>query len=171
MTAEIRRRIKSKSNYLRRIFSSYVFAQNSQLTFWHEIPRVNTEACYDDLGPYYITFEQKARYPGPFDQFGIPLLNYHGSLGQQYYPIAVSQYALGNYNLFKKTHKSDFFRKFITNANWLINHLQTNEQGIALWATDFDFEYFKPLIAPWFSGLAQGQGLSVLLRAYVETRR
>jgi hypothetical protein len=38
-----------------------------------------------------------------------------------------------------------------------------------LWSHLFDFEYFRTLKAPWHSGLAQGQGLSVLVRAYAET--
>ena len=33
----------------------------------------------------------------------------------------------------------------------------------------FDFEYRDTLKSPWYSGLAQGQGLSVLVRAYIET--
>jgi hypothetical protein len=34
----------------------------------------------------------------------------------------------------------------------------------------FDFEYRDKLIGPWYSGLAQGQGISVLVRAYKETK-
>lgn len=33
----------------------------------------------------------------------------------------------------------------------------------------FDWEYRTPLKAPWYSGLAQGQGISLLLRAYRAT--
>lgn len=116
-----------------------------------------------------MTFEEKALYPGPFDEHGIPLLDYHGEVGRQFYSIAISQYALGNYNLYKQTRNADFLGKFIANAKWLVSNLRSNDRGVALWAHDFDFEYFKPLTAPWFSGLAQGQGLSVLLRAYAET--
>jgi heparosan-N-sulfate-glucuronate 5-epimerase len=169
MFIEVRTRLRNRSRYLRRVFASYVLARNSQLTFWHEAPCANPDARYDDLGPYYMTFEQKALYPGPFDQGGIPLLDYHGDVGQQYYSIAISQYALGNYNLYKRHQDPEFLRKFLANADWLVNHLQPNERGVALWSHDFDFEYFKPLKAPWYSGLAQGQGLSVLLRAYAET--
>ena len=34
----------------------------------------------------------------------------------------------------------------------------------------FDFEYRDKLASPWYSGLAQGLGLSLLSRAYIETR-
>ena len=33
----------------------------------------------------------------------------------------------------------------------------------------FDWEYRDKLLSPWYSGLAQGQGISVLVRAYKET--
>ena len=159
----------SRIQYLKRIFTSYIFSRNSNLTFWHETPTANPTARFDGLGPYYMTFEEKALYPGPFDDNGIPLLDYHGTIGKQYYSIAISQYALGNYNLFKKTGKSEYFEKFLTNSQWLLDNLTQTKHGTYLWAHTFDFEYFRPLKAPWHSGLAQGQGLSGLVRAYTET--
>lgn len=159
----------SHTQYLKRIFKAYIFSQNSNLTFWHEVPTVNLEACFDKLGPYYMTFEKKAYYPGPFDNYDIPLLDYHGTIGKQYYSIAISQYALGNYNLFKKTGNSVNRERFFANAGWLLDNLKPNEHGAYLWTHSFDFEYFRTLKAPWHSGLAQGQGLSVLVRAYAET--
>ena len=41
---------------------------------------------------------------------------------------------------------------------------------IILWEYKFDFEYHEGLKAPWRSALAQGQGISVLLRAYSLTK-
>lgn len=116
-----------------------------------------------------MTFEEKALYAGPFDDNGIPLLDYHGRVGRQYYSIAISQYALGNYNLFKKSENYEYLDKFVTNAEWLLDNLEETKHGTYLWPHLFDFEYFRPLIAPWCSGLAQGQGLSVMVRAYAET--
>jgi hypothetical protein len=116
-----------------------------------------------------MTFADKALYPGPFDDKGIPLLDYHGRIGRQYYSIAISQYALGNYNLFKKTGKQEYFEKFMVNVLWLLDNLVETKQRTFLWPTFFDMEYFRKLESPWFSGLAQGQGLSVLVRAFVET--
>lgn len=159
----------SHTQYLKRIFKAYIFSQNSSLTFWHETPAVNPLARFDVLGPYYMTFEEKALYPGPFDDNGIPLLDYHGTIGKQYYSIAISQYALGNYNRFKKTGNSVNRDRFIANVEWLLDNLNPNGHGTYLWTHTFDFEYFRPLKAPWYSGLAQGQGLSSLVRAYAET--
>jgi len=116
-----------------------------------------------------MTFEDKARYPGPFDDNGIPLLDYHGTIGKQYYSVAISQYALGNYNVHRKTGQEIYLDRFLKNAEWLLKNLIKTDHGTYLWPTFFEFEYFRTLKSPWFSGLAQGQGLSVLVRAFVET--
>lgn len=159
----------SKIQYLRRILSAYIFSRNSQLNFWHEDPAENLEASGNELGQYYMTFEQKARYQGPFDENGIPLLDYLATVGRQFNPIAIAQYALANFNFFKRTGIALYSDKFLSNADWLLDNLQETSHGTYLWPHHFDFEYFRPLVAPWYSGLAQGQGLSVLVRAFAET--
>jgi hypothetical protein len=40
-----------------------------------------------------------------------------------------------------------------------------------VWNHKFDWEYRTPLKAPWYSALAQGQGISLLVRAHLETSR
>jgi hypothetical protein len=158
-----------KANYIQRVLSSYIFSKNSQLTFWHEVPAINQSSFTRELGQYYMTFAQKAAYPGPFDEQGIPLLDYHGKVGRQYNPIAIAQYALAHYNLAKANQDTGSLNKFGANAQWLLNNLDLTSQGTYLWPHHFDFEYFRPLKAPWYSGLAQGQGLSVLVRGWAET--
>lgn len=158
-----------KIDYLRRVFSAYIFSSNSHLSFWHGETSENQNVSYNELGQYYMAFEQKANYQGPFDENGIPLLNYHGAVGRQYNPIAIAQYALANYNLFKNNRNWTHYDKFLSNARWLLDNLQVTSHGTYLWPHHFDFEYFRPLVAPWYSGLAQGQGLSVLVRAFAET--
>ena len=69
--------------YWRRIASAYLLSNNSALTFWHERPAAESAARFNDLGPYYMTFADKAAYPGPFDAKGVPLLDYHGLIGRQ----------------------------------------------------------------------------------------
>ena len=88
----------ARIRYLRRIAASYLGGGTSQLTFWHEKPAVNPAASYRSLGPYYMTFTDKARYEGPFDEQGVPLLDYHGDIGLRYNPIAIAQYGLAHYN-------------------------------------------------------------------------
>ena len=222
-------------SYYQRIFAAYLTPQKSQLTFWHEVPEVNENFQPGELGEYYMPFTAKADYPGQYDQNGIPLLDYHGKVGLQYNPIAIAQYGLGNYNLFRRAahpviaseakqspmHVGDCFvagaprndtqtslraegeaisspivgdcpstglgasfvagaprndseseqrrRRFLAAADWLVGNLEQNPAGLWVWNHHFDWEYRTPLRAPWYSALAQGQGISLLVRAHQET--
>ena len=155
--------------YWNRIFKAYIQGGNSHLSFWHDIPIKNEKMKTDELGQYYMTFHNKADYDGYYDKNGIPMLNYRGHIGLQYNPIAIAQYGLGNYNLWCDTKDDSRYNKFIKSANWLVNNLEQNVHNLWVWMHHFDFEYRDILKAPWYSGLAQGQGISVLLRAYKET--
>ena len=155
--------------YYRRIFSAYLGGGKSHLTFWHETPAENPDATVDALGEYYMLFAEKADYRGLYDSDGIPQLDYLGKIGLQYNPIAIAQYGLGNYNLYRRTADPERRRKFLVVADWLGSHLEQNAQGLAVWNHHFDWEYRDTLHAPWYSALAQGQGISVLVRAHKES--
>lgn len=156
--------------YYRRIFSAYVFGGKSHLTFWHETPAENPNASSHTLSEYYMQFAEKADYQGAYDASGVPQLDYHGRIGLQYNPIAIAQYGLGNYNLFRTTADPVRRMKFLLSADFLCSHLEKNPQGLAVWNHHFDWEYRDTLRAPWYSALAQGQGISVLVRAHKESR-
>jgi heparosan-N-sulfate-glucuronate 5-epimerase len=156
-------------NYYRRIFSAYLLGGTSHLSFWHETPAENPNALADSLGEYYMLFAEKADYAGAYDSAGIPLLDYHGQIGLQYNPIAIAQYGLGNFNLFRRSGGSERRERFFRAANWLWAHLEQNALGLHVWNHHFDWEYRETLKAPWYSALAQGQGISVLVRAYKES--
>lgn len=161
--------ILSRLQYFQRLYQAYLSPQASQLTFWHGKPAVNEGFQPGVLDQYYMAFFQKADYSADLDASGIPVLNYHGKIGRQYNPIAVAQYALGNYNLYKTSGHEARCEKFLSAADWLVERLEKNQQGVRVWFHDFDFEYRQILKAPWYSGLAQGQGISVLVRAFAET--
>ncbi len=156
----------SRLNYYRRIFPVYLTSKKSQLTFWHEVAEVNENMRSGELGEYYMPFTAKADYSGQYDNAGIPLLDYHGKLGLQYNPVAIAQYGLGNYNLFCRAGDPQRRSKFLTVADWLVTHLEVNGSGMWVWNHHFDWEYRTRLKAPWYSALAQGQGISVLVRAH-----
>jgi len=159
----------NRLHYFRRIFRAYFGAGNSQLSFWHDQPSVNENFTVDELGEYYMPFLEKADYAGTFDDKGIPMLDYHGKIGRQYNPIAIAQWGLGNYNQFCRTKSRERQSKFLLASDWLCQHLEQNADGILVWNHHFDWEYRTPLRAPWYSALAQGQGISLLVRAYRET--
>jgi len=155
--------------YYRRIFSAYLGRGQSQLTFWHETPAENPHFVPGELGEYYMLFAEKADYCGAYDASGVPQLDYRGSIGLQYNPIAIAQYGLGNYNFFRRSGDLTRREKFFLTAAWLCSRLENNAHGLAVWNHHFDWEYRDTLKAPWYSALAQGQGISVLLRAHQES--
>ncbi len=156
-------------NYYRRIAGAYLLGGQSHLNFWHETPEENLSAALNELGQYYMTFRGKADYSGPYDAAKIPLLDYRGKIGPQYNPIAIAQYGLGNYNLFLRSGDGDRRSKVFLVADWLATHLEQNQRGLAVWNHHFDWEYRDRLRAPWYSALAQGQGISLLVRAHKES--
>ncbi len=160
--------MRKRIHYLRRVGQAYLGRGRSQLSFWHETPEKNPQATYGGLGEYYMSFREKADYAG-LDGNGIPLLDYRGVLGPQYNPIAIAQYGLGNFNLYLRERDPERKQTFLRVADWLVAHLETNRHGHAMWMHHFDWEYRDTLVAPWYSALAQGQGISVLTRAYQET--
>ena len=164
-----RRTLVRRLHYYRRIFSAYLTPQKSHLTFWHEVPQISENIRPEELAEYYMLFTAKADYPGQYDPAGIPLLNYHGAVGLQYNPIAIAQYGLGHYNCFRRTQDPERRSAFLNAAKWLVANLQQNPAGLWVWNHHFDWEYRTPLKAPWYSALAQGQGISVLVRAHQET--
>ena len=157
--------------YYRRIFRAYLFSGlgsgQSQLTFWHETPEINPRANASRLGEYYMLFREKADYTGHYDASGIPMLDYHGAIGLQYNPIAIAQWGLANYNLYCQTGDGARWQKTLKAADWLTANLEQNSHGLWVWNHHFDWEYRDTLKAPWYSGLAQGQGVSLLLRAHM----
>jgi hypothetical protein len=162
--------LRERWHYYRRILPAYLSPVRSQLSFWHDTPEINPQATIDKLGDYYMLFREKADYDGHLDANGIPMLDYHGAIGLQYNPIAVAQWGLGNYNFFGQSGDKTRQQKTLKSADWLAASLEQNPLGLWVWKHHFDWDYRDTLKAPWYSGLAQGQGVSLLLRAYSQTK-
>ena len=116
-----------------------------------------------------MTFYQKAHYPGPFDNKGIPLLDYKGKIGKQYNPSAIAQYGLGHCNLYMQYKNKAEIETIRHIADWLVANLVKNHAGLDVWMNPFDCEEDPDLKNPWFSAQSQGLGISLLLRAYTFT--
>ncbi len=164
--ATIGMNLATRWHYYRRIFAAYLGSGRSQLTFWHEVPEINPRANVSRIGEYYMLFREKADYAGYYDAASIPMLDYRGVIGLQYNPIAIAQWGLANYNRFCETSDETRWQKTLKAADWLTSNLEQNAHGLWVWNHHFDWDYRDPLRAPWFSGLAQGQGVSLLLRAH-----
>jgi hypothetical protein len=145
----------------RRLVFRY-FGKGTSISFWHTPvgPRFYDFAT---LGDYYIDLRAKTGYRGPFDDAGIPILDYRGEIGRQYNPCAVAQYALG---LFQRWREGDAASgdRFADMARWLIANQQLGGSRDGEWLYLFDLDAYG-VRSPWPSALAQGQAVSVLLRA------
>ena len=161
--------LSTRWHYYRRIFRAYLGSGRSQLTFWHEVPEINPRAATSRLREYYMLLREKADYAGHYDAAGIPMLDYRGVIGLQYNPIAIAQWGLANYNRFCDTGEEARWQKTLKAADWLTANLEQNAHGLWVWNHHFDWEYRDTLKAPWYSGLAQGQGVSLLLRAHARS--
>jgi heparosan-N-sulfate-glucuronate 5-epimerase len=150
--------------YLARVLRVYAHRRAGPLSFWYERPEMNYAAF--DRGPgYFMRFAGKANYRGPFDLEGVPLLDYRGDIGRQYNPIAIAQYGLARFNAWTDSGDTADRTAWIGAANWLARSMHPNRLGVKVWMHDFDWPYRQRLEAPWYSGLAQGSGLSLLIRA------
>ncbi len=109
---------------------------------------------------------------GSFDDNGIPLFNPHSLKlegSSSYHPIVIVQYALGHYNLWKENSNNEHKESFLKCAKWLVNnYTYDKDHDLAVYYYYFDLKN-PPVKAPWYSGMAQGQILSLLVRAYYET--
>jgi hypothetical protein len=149
--------------YLARVLRVYAHRRSGPLSFWYEQPEVNERAFGGD--EYFMTFAGKASYKGPFDSAGIPLLEYQGEIGRQHNPIAIAQYGLARFNRWSNARAPEDRAAWTGAADWLTRELRPNGDGLRVWMHDFDWPYRQLLRAPWYSGLAQGNGVSLLVRA------
>lgn len=145
-----------------------VFYKPDSANYWNSI----TSCCIDKkpkkLGRYYMDFSSKSKYFGQFDERGIPLY-LRGNSKMFYHPIVICQYALG---LFERIYKDENYegdngKKFIQQANWLLENAIYNEVGLG-WNINYDISDYC-LKAPWISAMAQGEAISVLTRAHLLT--
>ena len=106
---------------------------------------------------------------GLVDPEGVPLVNYGSSIGIQYNPTIICDYALTNYHMYVATGNFTFRLNFLTQAGWLVKN-SVEKADFRVWEYRFDWPWGKyNATDPFVSALAQGEGLSVLTRAYILT--
>lgn len=109
------------------------------------------------LGSYCCT-----ELPGQplLDTDGVPMVVYAGKA--EYNPVQIAQWGLSHHERWMRLGDPDDRIVFLQMADWLASHQLPD----GLWPFTFAFGG-QPV--PWRSGLAQGQGTSLLLRAWQET--
>jgi hypothetical protein len=148
----------------RRLARVYARRSSVPLSFWREQPQLN-ERAFPDGRQYFVRYHRQAGYRGPFDQNGVPLLDYDGNVGLQYNAAAIAQYGLARFNAWCETRAASDQKAWLAAATWLEMQLTPNHAGVPVWMHDFDFEHHAMCQAPWYSGAAQALGISLLVRA------
>lgn len=129
---------------------------------------------YDRTGPYLWMARTRRVESGPgirLDGRGLPLDAYPE--GYFYNPVSISQYGLGHYGRWLRHRRVEDRTKALRAADWLVS----NQAGDGRWLYRFDYTVGgmgsvpgATLSAPWSSAMAQGEGISLLVRSWRLTR-
>ncbi|HLD05758.1 MAG TPA: D-glucuronyl C5-epimerase family protein [Candidatus Nanoarchaeia archaeon] len=108
------------------------------------------------------------------DEQGIVHLQFTGLGGtaRRYFPITAQQYALCQYNMYVQNRKKKNKETFLRHTDWLLQNVKVRN-GVTYWPYTWKmriagYTWKKPY--DWASCIAQGQGLSVLIRAHGLTK-
>ena len=155
MSGEITNMFKIFSTVSKVIYDikSYIMG-NNDFPFYE--PALYTSAYPLDLK---FTLLNEKKYYHPKDENGLPLRIYT-SIGKQYNPTRIAAYGLAHYNEYLKCGNKKNLKEFLKVANWFVQ----SEKGI--WFYNFKWLSLNP---PWISAMAQGEGISVLVRAWLIT--
>ncbi|HJY83344.1 MAG TPA: D-glucuronyl C5-epimerase family protein [Candidatus Binatia bacterium] len=104
------------------------------------------------------------------DDAGVVMVDYPEETGvdRQYNPLIVAWTALESYFAWLDSGDRRALQRFFAYADWLVNNLLRRPEGYGVWPYNFPWRTRPPYdLAPgWVSAIAQGKGLSVLVRAY-----
>ncbi len=104
-----------------------------------------------------------------FDSDGLPRVDYGGNIGLKYNPITISQFGLHHFSFREELDYKHSTHLAMHCADWLVENARSWKNGTLAWIMDFQLPLYGPK-PPWISGMAQGEAVSLLLRAYQETR-
>ena len=108
-----------------------------------------------------------------FDSNGIPMwldTNYNGSENYYYHPVGAAEYALEQYEQYQEQGDKKLLANAINVADWFV---ETQDTSTGEWHYPFDFSVGGTNItlkAGWSSAMAQGEAISLLAKAYTETK-
>ncbi|WP_188455302.1 D-glucuronyl C5-epimerase family protein [Virgibacillus oceani] len=143
-------------------------------TIWNENEKtlkINTtnakvsEIPYYDYKGNYLHYDKNRveNWKVTFTKNGIPKTIY--SHGEYFNPSTIAQYGLQHYSLYLKNNDASSKSKFLTTANWFLNH----QDSFGGWAYQFDHDFYpgrlNKLRKPWYSAIGLGMAMSVLSRA------
>ncbi len=116
--------------------------------------------CYSKTGieGYYNDLTEKVIKDDP----DILVPKYYVDSGEKiYFSIGIFQYGLAAYDLFLRTCEEIYRNKLIACADWAVD----NQQDDGSWVTFANMYPEHP-----YSSMAQGEGISMLIRAHIQTQ-
>jgi hypothetical protein len=118
------------------------------------------------LPPYPLDMWPSLSLPhGDLDEAGVPYNRATKKYPAAYQPTTIAQYALASWNAYLTTSDEKHKQAFMIQAYWLVAHESRLIDDMGGWPIPFPQpEYDAP--ASWLSAMTQGEGISVLVRAY-----
>ncbi len=132
-------------------------------TVWGSRTYLPDDCTRESEGRYPLelefTLRDRSHFYGWFDDNGVPMRRYATS-GLQYVPTRIAAYGLAHFNRWMRTRCEDDRATFLRMADWF------------MLASDARWRYhfaMPGLPSGWISCMAQGEGISVLTRAFTLT--
>ncbi len=132
-----------------------------------------------ELREYYFIFREDRVNAGKdqaliknFDENGIPLSSTYIDIAEKklfYFPISIGQLGLAVYHTYLASQNQADLDRFIKFANWFIENADISEQLGVRWLTQVSLPAYRNP-GPWQSAFAQSRGISILLRAFQNTK-
>lgn len=101
----------------------------------------------------------------PFDPDGLPQVRHPGVKRLYHNAITIAQFGLSCLQKYHAAGQEKDRCKALASAAWLAKNAREWHHGILAWIYDIEFDFYGPP-APWISAMAQGEGISLLLRAH-----
>lgn len=107
--------------------------------------------------------------PGPLSSKGLLLFPVEAGRRHIFHPIAMAQYALGAHDLHLQGKEGPWRERFLLHADWFDAVPPASGGEFVVWKNPHPNIHYR-LRTGWHSAMAQGQGISVLVRAYGLTK-
>jgi hypothetical protein len=125
----------------------------------------------EPLGPYYIEWSPDSSTFGedwdwaPRDADGVILLPDK----RTYHPVRIAQYGLHRHARWRDSRSAADRQAFVAQADWLAQNQRVHQGVAGCYPYDFPNPRFNAA-AGWISAMAQGEAISLLLRAFASER-
>ena len=115
-----------------------------------------------EIKGYYNDLTNKVSEKTILDSKGIPINTTIANI-ETYFPITIFQYGLGLYDLYLEKKEKEYLIDFFKIADWAIDNIEENGMWDCMGKLNDKAHMTQ-------SSMCQSEGVSVLLRAYIETK-